>query len=133
VPESATANAQTSPASAIRRPDYQLADSLWARGGQIFITGTQALARLPLMQRWLDEAAGRDTRGFVSGYRGSPLGMVDQQAWKAKKLLDAAGVRFLPAINEELGGTAVLGTQRVEADPERTGRVRDVVRQGAWH
>ena len=45
--------------------------------------------------------------------------MVDQQ-WKAKKLLDAGGVRFLPAINEELGGTAVLGTQRVEADPERT-------------
>ena len=46
--------------------------------------------------------------------------MVDQQLWKAKKLLDAGGVRFLPAINEELGGTAVLGTQRVEADPERT-------------
>ena len=46
--------------------------------------------------------------------------MVDQQSWKARKLLDAAGVRFLPAINEELGGTAVLGTQRVESDPERT-------------
>src|SRR6185437_11704515 len=54
------------------------------------------------------------------GYRGSPLGMVDQQMWKAKKLLEAADIRFLPAINEELGGTAVLGTQRVEADPERT-------------
>ena len=46
--------------------------------------------------------------------------MVDQQAWKAAKLLDAAGVKFLPAINEELGATAVLGTQRVESDPERT-------------
>ena len=63
---------------------------------------------------------GLDTHGFISGYRGSPLGMVDQQAWKAAKLLDAAGVRFLPAINEELGATAVLGTQRVESDPERT-------------
>ena len=59
-------------------------------------------------------------KGFISGYRGSPLGMVDQQAWKAAKLLEAAKVKFLPAINEELGATAVLGTQRVESDPERT-------------
>src|ERR1019366_9005432 len=54
------------------------------------------------------------------GYRGSPLGMVDQQAWKAAKLLDAAGVKFLPAVNEELAATAVLGTQRVESDPKRS-------------
>ncbi|QSN61397.1 indolepyruvate ferredoxin oxidoreductase family protein [Caballeronia sp. M1242] len=100
--------------------DYQLADNLSATGGRIFLTGTQALVRLVLMQRALDRAAHLNTAGFISGYRGSPLGMVDQQLWKAKKLLASHDVRFLPAINEELGGTAVLGTQRVESDPERT-------------
>jgi indolepyruvate ferredoxin oxidoreductase len=100
--------------------EYRLADNLSATRGRIFLTGTQALVRIMLMQRELDRALGWNTAGFVSGYRGSPLGMVDQQMWKAKKLLDASEVRFLPAINEELGGTAVLGTQRVEADPERT-------------
>ncbi|MHB1123818.1 MAG: indolepyruvate ferredoxin oxidoreductase family protein [Ramlibacter sp.] len=102
------------------RRDYRLADNLVANGGAIFLTGTQALVRLMLMQRQRDAAAGLDTRGFVSGYRGSPLGMVDQALWKAGAQLDASGVRFLPAINEELGATAVLGTQRVEADPQRT-------------
>ncbi len=104
----------------LRRRDYRLADNLVASGGAIFLTGTQALVRLMLMQRQRDAAAGLDTRGFVSGYRGSPLGMVDQALWKAGTQLDAGGIRFLPAINEELGATAVLGTQRVEADPERT-------------
>ena len=99
---------------------YQLTDNLNAAHGRIFLTGTQALVRLVLTQRQLDRAAGLNTAGFVSGYRGSPLGMVDQQLWKAEKLLASHDVRFLPAINEELGGTAVLGTQRVESDPERT-------------
>ncbi len=107
------------PAS-LARPDYALADNLGAEAGTVFLTGTQALIRLALMQRRLDAAAGLASQGFISGYRGSPLGMVDQQAWKAAKLLDAAGVKFLPAINEELAATAVLGTQRVESDPERT-------------
>jgi len=102
------------------RPDYRLGDSLWATGGSIFLTGTQALIRLMLMQRQRDAAAGLDTRGFLSGYRGSPLGMVDQAAWKAGPKFEDAGIRFLPAINEELAATAVLGTQRVEADPQRT-------------
>ena len=105
---------------ALRRRDYRLGDNLWARQGQVFITGTQALVRLPLMQRWLDEAAGLDTRGFVSGYRGSPLGMVDQQIWKAGTPWKEAGLTFVPAINEELAATQVLGTQRVESDPEKT-------------
>jgi len=100
--------------------DYRLGDNLAATRGRIFLTGTQALVRLALMQHAADRARGWNTAGFISGYRGSPLGMVDQQVWKAKPLLDAAGVRFLPAINEELGGTAVLGTQRVEADDART-------------
>jgi len=110
----------TAAVAPLARPDYKLSDSLWARDGHIFLTGTQALVRLMLMQRQRDAAAGLDTRGFISGYRGSPLGMVDQAVWKAGKKFDEAGLRFLPAINEELGATAVLGTQRVEADPERT-------------
>jgi indolepyruvate ferredoxin oxidoreductase len=107
-------------ASPVVRPDYRLADSLWAPGGAVFLTGTQALVRLMLMQRQRDAAAGLDTRGFISGYRGSPLGMLDLAVWKAGAKFDAAGLRFLPAINEELAATAVLGTQRVEADPQRT-------------
>ncbi len=115
-----TTDTPTREAPALARPQYQLSDSLWARSGAIFLTGTQALVRLMLMQRQRDAAAGLDTRGFISGYRGSPLGMVDQAVWKAGRKFDEAGLRFLPAINEELGATAVLGTQRVEADPERT-------------
>jgi indolepyruvate ferredoxin oxidoreductase len=106
--------------SALLRPDYRLADNLAAASGQVFLTGTQALIRLALMQAARDAAHGIASAGFISGYRGSPLGMVDQAAWKAQALLDAQRIRFLPAINEELGATAVLGTQRVESDPERT-------------
>jgi indolepyruvate ferredoxin oxidoreductase len=112
-----TSTADTTP---IARPEYRLSDSLWANGGAIFLTGTQALLRLMLMQRQRDAAAGLNTQGFMSGYRGSPLGMVDLAVWKAGKKFEEAGVRFLPAINEELGATAVLGTQRVESDPQRT-------------
>jgi indolepyruvate ferredoxin oxidoreductase len=102
------------------RSDYKISDSLWAEQGQIFLTGTQALVRLLPMQRELDRRLGWNTKGFISGYRGSPLGMVDQEVWKAQPRLTECGIDFLPAINEELGATAVLGTQRVEADPERT-------------
>ncbi|MBS0445068.1 MAG: indolepyruvate ferredoxin oxidoreductase family protein [Proteobacteria bacterium] len=100
--------------------DYRLADNLAADHGVVFLTGTQALVRLLLMQHRLDAQRGLKTAGFVSGYRGSPLGMVDQQLWKAKKQLAEAGVRFLPAINEDLAATACLGTQRVAVDPKRT-------------
>ena len=108
------------PGSAPGLRDYQLADNLGARSGAVFLTGTQALVRLLLMQRERDQRAGLRTAGFVSGYRGSPLGMVDQQLWKAKVRLDAAGVNFLPAINEDLAATACLGVQRVALDPQRT-------------
>ena len=106
--------------SPVRRPDYRLSDNLWAPSGAIFLTGTQALVRLLVMQRQRDMAAGLNTQGFISGYRGSPLGMVDQAVWKAGKKFSDAGIRFVPAINEELAATQVLGTQRVESDPERT-------------
>ncbi|PND38174.1 pyruvate ferredoxin oxidoreductase [Paucibacter aquatile] len=100
--------------------DYKLSDNLAATSGAVFLTGTQALVRLLLAQKAQDESKGLNTAGFVSGYRGSPLGMVDQQLWKAKKFLDAAKVNFLPAINEDLAATACLGVQRVALDPKRT-------------
>ena len=107
------------PAQALR-DDYALRDALLAQRGRVLLSGTQALVRLLLMQRAADAERGLDTRGFVSGYRGSPLGMVDQELWRAQAELDAAGVRFVPGVNEELAATQVLGTQRVESDPERT-------------
>ncbi|PKO82173.1 MAG: pyruvate ferredoxin oxidoreductase, partial [Betaproteobacteria bacterium HGW-Betaproteobacteria-13] len=111
--------AAATPVTAVNR-DYRLADNLEAVRGQVFLTGTQALVRLPLMQAALDRAAGLNTGGFISGYRGSPLGAYDQQLWKVKPVLDANRIRFLPAVNEELGATAVLGSQQVERDEDRT-------------
>ncbi len=108
------------PNTPLARPDYALNHGLWAEHGAVFLTGTQALLRVLLMQRRRDEAAGLATQGFLSGYRGSPLGAVDLQVWKAGQRFTQAGIRFLPAVNEELGATAVLGTQRVESDPDRT-------------
>ena len=107
------------PDTAPLRP-YALTDNLAADSGAVFLTGTQALVRLLLMQRRRDRAAGLDTAAFVSGYRGSPLGMVDQQLWKASKFLAESQVEFLPAINEDLAATACLGTQRVALDAKRT-------------
>ncbi|MCA1855242.1 indolepyruvate ferredoxin oxidoreductase family protein [Massilia oculi] len=99
---------------------YQLDDNLKREQGRVFLTGTQALIRMALMQKALDERAGLNTAGFISGYRGSPLGAVDQEVWRASKILQQKAIEFLPAINEELGATAVLGTQQVGGDPQRT-------------
>ncbi|MBI1364352.1 MAG: indolepyruvate ferredoxin oxidoreductase family protein [Alphaproteobacteria bacterium] len=100
--------------------DYVLDDRFARRSGRVFLTGTQALVAILLTQRRLDRAAGLNTAGFVSGYRGSPLGGVDQALWRAKTFLDENDVSFLPAINEDLAATAVLGTQQIEIEPERT-------------
>jgi len=85
--------------------------------GRIYLSGIQALVRLPLMQRARDAAAGLSTAGFVSGYRGSPLAGLDQQLWKARAHLERAGVVFQPGLNEELAATAVWGTQQVGLHP----------------
>jgi indolepyruvate ferredoxin oxidoreductase len=100
--------------------NYELADRYRRESGRVFLTGTQALVRIALMQRTLDQAAGLNTAGFVSGYRGSPLGGVDQELWRASSFLEAANIEFLPAVNEDLAATALLGTQQVETDPTRT-------------
>ncbi len=80
----------------------------------ILLNGTQALVRLMLMQKARDMAAGIDTAGYVSGYRGSPLGAVDMQMAHAKKDLDAASIVFQPGLNEDLAATALWGTQQAE-------------------
>jgi len=82
------------------------------------LSGTQALARLPMLQRQGDMAAGLATCGFISGYRGSPLAGYDLVLERAKYLLDEHNIRFLPAINEELAATAIIGTQQVAAQPD---------------
>jgi len=106
--------------TALVDPAYRLDDNLTRERGRVFLTGTQALIRLTVMQKALDERAGLNTAGFISGYRGSPLGAVDQEVWRASKILQQNAIEFLPAINEELGATAVLGTQQVGGDPNRT-------------
>ena len=78
-----------------------------------YMSGIQALVRLPMLQRQRDAAAGLDTAGFVSGYRGSPLGSYDQALWRARKELEANRITFQPGVNEELAATAVWGTQQV--------------------
>ncbi|MFD2367884.1 indolepyruvate ferredoxin oxidoreductase family protein [Pseudoduganella sp. GCM10020061] len=107
------------PSAELADPDYRLDDNLRREQGRVFLTGTQALVRLMVMQKRLDAANGINSAGFVSGYRGSPLGAVDQEMWRARTILGENAIEFLPAINEDLGATAVLGTQQVETDPTR--------------
>ena len=71
--------------------------------GRVYLTGTQALVRLPMMQRQRDVAAGLNTGCFISGYRGSPLGGFDQALWSARRFLERNHIKFQPAINEETG------------------------------
>jgi indolepyruvate ferredoxin oxidoreductase len=85
--------------------------------GRVYLTGTQALVRLPMMQRQRDVAAGLNTGCFISGYRGSPLGGLDQNLWTARRFLERNHIRFQPAINEELGATAVWGSQQIGLFP----------------
>jgi len=98
---------------------YQLEDRYTQEKGRVFMTGTQALVRAVLDQARRDRASGLNTAGFISGYRGSPLGALDLELWKAKDRLDAARIEFLPAVNEDLAATAVLGSQQVETNPKR--------------
>ncbi|WP_246047753.1 hypothetical protein [Hankyongella ginsenosidimutans] len=85
--------------------------------GRVFMSGLQALVRLPLVQKRRDRAAGLNTAGFISGYRGSPLGNYDQELWKAGKLLGSHDIVFQPGINEDLAMTAVWGSQQTNLHP----------------
>jgi len=87
--------------------------------GRAFMSGVQALVRLPMMQQMRDMQSGLNTAGFISGYRGSPLGGYDQALWKASTHLRKHNIVFQPGVNEELAATAVWGTQQVELFPEQ--------------
>jgi indolepyruvate ferredoxin oxidoreductase len=94
-----------------------LDDKYEARTGRVFLTGIQALIRLPMMQRQRDLAAGLNTAGFVSGYRGSPLGALDLGLWRAQKFLQKHHIEFQPGLNEDLAATAIWGTQQLNLFP----------------
>lgn len=100
--------------------DVSLHDRFDLSKTEVLLNGTQALVRLMLMQRWRDHARGWATAGYVSGYRGSPLGAVDLQMMRAKKVLVADDIRFQPGLNEDLAATAVWGTQQAELRGEGT-------------
>jgi indolepyruvate ferredoxin oxidoreductase len=94
-----------------------LDDKYTLERGRAYMSGVQALVRLPMLQQQRDQAAGLNTAGFISGYRGSPLGTLDQHLWKAKKHLAGHQVVFQPGVNEDLAATAVWGSQQVNLYP----------------
>ena len=97
----------------ITREGLSLEERWEAAGTETLLTGTQALVRLPLIRRQLDGQAGLDTAGFISGYRGSPLGGYDKELWKQRERLRAQRIHFEPGLNEDLAATACWGTQQV--------------------
>jgi indolepyruvate ferredoxin oxidoreductase len=94
-----------------------LDDKYALESGRVYLTGTQALVRLPLLQRQRDVAAGLDTGCFISGYRGSPLGGFDQALWGARRFIEQNHIRFNPGVNEEMAATAVWGAQQIGLFP----------------
>jgi len=93
-------------------------DDKYAReAGRVYLNGTQALVRLPIMQRRRDLAAGLNTAGFITGYRGSPLGSIDLELWRAEKFTAENHIHFQPGVNEDLAATAAWGSQQVGLYP----------------
>ncbi len=105
---------------AVRRAleTIRLDDKYTLESGRAFMSGIHALVRLPLLQRKRDQLAGLHTAGFISGYRGSPLGGYDQALWKARKLLAEHDIVFQPGVNEELAATALWGSQQLDLYPQ---------------
>jgi indolepyruvate ferredoxin oxidoreductase len=99
--------------------------------GRAFMSGVQALVRLPMLQRQRDLLQGKNTAGFISGYRGSPLGNYDQALWGAKKFLQAQNIVFQPGVNEELAATALWGTQQLGFAPPGSNKFDGVF--GIWY
>ncbi len=106
-----------SSAGALALRNVSLNDKYELESGRAYMTGVQALVRLLMMQRQRDAAAGLNTAGFVSGYRGSPLGGLDQALWSAEKFLSRAHIKFQPGLNEDLAATAIWGSQQVNLYP----------------
>ena len=99
--------------------------------GHAFMSGVQALVKLPMLQQLRDKLQGKNTAGFISGYRGSPLGGYDQALWKAAKYLKARNIVFQPGVNEELAATAVWGTQQLGFAPPGSNKFDGVF--GIWY
>ena len=91
---------------------YELDHKYTLAAGRVYLNGVQALVRLPMLQRQRDLAAGLNTAGFISGYRGSPLGTYDMALWQAKTFLQQHHIHFEPGVNEDLAATAVWGSQQ---------------------
>ena len=99
--------------------------------GRAFMSGVQALVKLPMLQRLRDQRQGKNTAGFISGYRGSPLGGYDQALWHASKYLKAQNIVFQPGVNEELAATALWGTQQLGFAPSGSNKFDGVF--GIWY
>jgi len=104
--------------------EVTLDDKYVVERGRAFMSGTQALVRLPMLQRERDRRAGLQTAGFISGYRGSPLGSLDQSLWKAREHLQKHQIVFQPGLNEDLAATSIWGTQQLDLNHQS--RVRGV-------
>jgi len=100
-----------------RLREITLDDKYKVARGRAFMTGTQALVRLPMLQRIRDLAAGLNTAGFISGYRGSPVGGFDQALWRAQEFLSEHHIKFQPGVNEDLAATSIWGTQQLNLFP----------------
>ncbi|NMG76188.1 indolepyruvate ferredoxin oxidoreductase family protein [Aromatoleum diolicum] len=109
--------AEADPLPGASAHSVSLEDKYTLTSGRVYLTGYQALVRLLMIQKERDAAAGLNTAGFVSGYRGSPLGGLDQTLWKAKKHLASHDIVFQPGVNEDLAATAVWGSQQVNLSP----------------
>ncbi len=105
---------------ALARPEATLDSRYAASEGWVYMTGTQALVRLPIQQRLRDSAAGLNTGGYISGYRGSPLGRYDIELWRAAHVLKQHNIVFRPGLNEDLAATAIWGAQQLNNFPGAT-------------
>src|SRR5205085_12519277 len=115
---SMNAPAAQAPASSADLTKASLEDKYTLERGRVFLTGTQALIRLMMLQRDRDAAAGMNTAGFVSGYRGSPLGGLDQALGRAQKHLEQHHIKFQPGVNEDLAAASIWGAQQVTLFPK---------------
>ena len=119
------------PARSSGPEDFHLDDKYTLAQGSAFMSGVQALVKLPMLQRVRDQRAGKNTAGFISGYRGSPLGTYDQSLVKAGKYLAAHHITFQPGVNEELAATALWGTQQLGFAPPGSNKYDGVF--GIWY
>ncbi|MCF8147477.1 MAG: indolepyruvate ferredoxin oxidoreductase family protein [Sulfuritalea sp.] len=125
-------NAPLHPAQLRAAPSSVSLDDKYTQStGTAFMSGVHALVRLPMLQRLRDQAAGKNTAGFISGYRGSPLGGYDQALAKAQAHLKAHHVVFQPGVNEELAATALWGTQQLGFAPAGSNKYDGVF--GIWY